>query len=71
MYQFTPDTLVVTPQNLMIGGSFDLGASKRFATIRVPLDLVLSGSIMEGLLLEQQRRARHVDEEWQQFLLWG
>lgn len=71
MYQFNVEGITVTDTTVGLHGVWDLGGTRRFQILRVPVEMFLDGTVLEALSAAAVARARHVDQEWEQFLLWG
>nr|CRY96782.1 hypothetical protein [uncultured prokaryote] len=71
MFEFNVEGVSVTDKNLVLHGVWDMLHTKRFGVIKVPLELVTSGAVLEHMQDFALRQAKHLDEEWGQFLLWG
>lgn len=77
MFKFEVQNVSVTDQAVHLAGVWDLGGTKRFQILRVPVDLFVADGPLEALCEIHQDRARkvaetaHADEQWEQFLLFG
>lgn len=71
MYQFNVEGVTVTDQRLSVHGVWDLGGTKRFQVIHLPIEWFSAGPILDQLQRSAVVRAKHVDADWEQFLLWG
>lgn len=71
MYQFEVQGITTTDLSVQLHGVWLMGATKRFDVIKLPIELFLNAGILEHLSRTALARARHMDEEWEQFLLWG
>lgn len=71
MYQYNVQGITVTDLAVSLHGVWDLGATKRFQIVRVPIELFQADSVLEALHQSKASKATEAQERWEQFLLWG
>lgn len=77
MFKFEVQNVSVTEQAVHLAGVWDLGGTKRFQVLHVPVDLFVADGPLEALCeIHQQRAHQRAEadgrqEQWEQFLLFG
>ena len=72
MFKFEAEGVTVTETAVIVSGVWEMGATKRFQQVRVPLHLFTHDSVLEALCEARSRPAEDSQQhEWEQFLLFG